>query len=63
MIEIINEEVIMPPYNERRFQYKSLDPNGKKWEVLDEGRQVYKGNYVNATIISYNLNKKYYRDL
>lgn len=60
MIEIITKEVKMPPVNERKFQYKPLDLNGKKWEVLEDGEQIWKGRYEDATLICYNLNKKFY---
>lgn len=63
MIEIITEKVDMPPSNERRYKYKHLDPNGKKWAVTDtqNNKEIYKGSYVNSSLICYNLNKKFYK--
>lgn len=63
MIEIITEHVDMPESNKRRFQYNSIDPNGKKWIVTDNqyDKIIFKGKYENAALISHNLNKKFYK--
>jgi len=60
MIKIITQEVKMPPIMERKYQRKSLDLNGKKWEVLEDGVQIYKGKFEDMSLICHNLNKKYY---
>lgn len=63
MVEIITEEVKMPPYDRRRYQKIAKDANGKKWDVedTDNGVIVYTGGFENASLICHNLNKKYYR--
>jgi hypothetical protein len=64
MIEIITGNIEMPEYSKRRYQYHSLDLNGRKWQVIDTENNsvVYKGKYEGAAIACHNLNKKYYRD-
>lgn len=62
MIEIIIEEVEMPPVGERRFTYTAKNWNDRKWDVLDNGVLIQKRPYREAAIIAYNLNKKYYRE-
>lgn len=63
MVEIITQEVKMPPLRERKYQYKSLDLNGKNWEVLEDDIQIKKGKYQDMAIICHNLNKKFYKDI
>lgn len=62
--EIITENVYMPAYGIRRYKYKSLDPNGKKWTVTDTqtGIVIYNGKYEMSAIVCHNLNKKFYRN-
>jgi hypothetical protein len=63
MVEIITEKVEMPEYDKRRFQ-KDYNGKLKRWIVTDgeDNTVIYEGSYENASLISHNLNKKYYRD-
>lgn len=63
MIEIITQEIKMPPLKERKYQYKPLDLNGKNWEILKDDIPIKKGKYQDIVIICHNLNKKFYRDI
>jgi hypothetical protein len=64
MIEIITEEVAMPPLEDRRYQKRPLDSNGRKWDVIDTTNEevMYKGKFEGASLACHNLNKKHYRD-
>jgi len=61
MPEIILEEIAMPPIN-RKYRKHPLDLNGKQWVVKDGLEEIYRGNFENASLICYNLNKKYYKE-
>lgn len=61
MIEIIIGEVEMPELDQRRFQKKPKDCNGRRWHVTDNGKIVYTGKFDRASLICHNLNKKHYR--
>ena len=68
MIEIIIEEVEMPPPDDRRYQYDCVNPytiKQDKWIVTDTHNNNtirYKGSYEDVAIACHNLNKKFYRD-
>lgn len=63
MIELISYEVKMPKLENRRFQICPKTSSGKKQTVTDtvQGRIIYTGNFENVSLITYNLNKKYYK--
>ena len=64
MIEIIKEEVKMPPLDERRYQRGNcIDPKG--WEVIDTetGQVRFKGRYIESSLALHNLNKKHYQQV
>ncbi len=60
MIEIIKEEVIMPPLKDRRYK---KDCKNNKWFVIDtqDGSIRYKGSYENVALACHNLNKGFYK--
>ena len=64
MIEIIIEKVVMPPLDDCKFIKVPKDCNGNKWGVINTeiSLEIYKGKFEEASLICYNLNKKYYRD-
>ena len=60
MIEIIKEDVAMPPIADRRYR-KKCEKN--KWFVFDTERNEvrYKGKFEDVSIACYNLNKNHYK--
>ena len=64
-IEIITEDVKMPPLDQQRYQYGKISMGIGKWEVIDtmnNNQVVFKRDYQSAAIAKHNLNKKYYRE-
>lgn len=69
MIEIILEDVKMPPINERKYKHLPCSGNLKKWIVIDSTVPQYSPNYIRykgrweeTSMACYSLNKKYYRE-
>ena len=63
-IEIITEEVKMPPLDEQRYQYGKISSGRGKWEVIDtmnNNQVIFKRDYQSAAIAKHNLNKKFYK--
>jgi len=60
MIEIIKEDVVMPPITERRYR-KKCEKN--KWFVFDTHRNEvrYNGKFDDVSVACYYLNKKFYK--
>lgn len=66
MIEIITEQVEMPPIIARRYRMESID-GSSRWIIWDYEGDVKKeqgrGSFKDTSIACLNLNKKHYRDL
>ena len=60
MTEIIVQKVEMPEVNLRRFIKTPLDLNGKKWDITDNGKEIYRGSFQNTSLICHNKNKLHY---
>ena len=61
MIQIITEQIKMPPIQNRKFQ---KDCKNNKWFVVDKEFDSirYKGKFEDVILACYNLNKAYYKE-